>query len=88
MKIKDGFILRTVAGNSIVLAVGERSRSFNKMIKLNETGSFLFSLLQKETDERSLLSALCEKYEIDEETAKADISAFLSSLREADVLEL
>ena len=48
MKIKQGFILREVAGSYLVVAVGEAVKRFNGVINLNETGAFLWRLLEKE----------------------------------------
>ena len=70
MKIKDGFILREVAGNYIVVAVGEAVKSFNGVINLNETGAFLWKILQTGGDEQSLITALLSEYEVSEEIAK------------------
>ena len=41
MKIKDGFMLRKVGGQNVVVAVGKASRDFNGIIRLNDTGKFL-----------------------------------------------
>ena len=38
MKIKDGFVLRDIAGDTVVIATGELSKTFHGMIKLNSTG--------------------------------------------------
>ena len=45
MKIKEGFILRQVAGTWVVLATGADTIDFNGMIKLNDTGAMLWNLL-------------------------------------------
>ena len=42
MKIKNGFVLRVVGGESVVVPVGEMSKKFHGMINLNETGAFLW----------------------------------------------
>ena len=42
MKIKEGFILRNVAGSFVVVPVGDATIDFNGMMNLNETGAFLF----------------------------------------------
>ena len=42
MKIKDGFILRNVAGNNVVVPIGQATIDFNGMIILNDTGAFIF----------------------------------------------
>lgn len=86
MKIKDGFILREVAGSYLVVAVGARVKDFNGMINLNETGAFLWKLLEKGATEEEAVAELLKEYDVDEETAKADVKAFVSKLTEAGLL--
>ena len=47
MKIKDSFLMKTVAGKVIVVPVGNATLDFNAVVTLNDSGAFLFSLLQK-----------------------------------------
>ena len=42
IKIKKGFVVRKVGGENIVVPVGETSKTFHGMIKLNESGGFLW----------------------------------------------
>ena len=86
MKIKKGFILRSVAGSNIVIAVGSESRSFNKLIKLNGTAAFLFRQLAEDRTEEQLAAALTAQYEVSAEQAKADVSDFLKTIGEAGLL--
>ena len=86
MKINENFLLRDVAGQKVVLPVGEAAEKFNGMIRLNETGIYLWTLLEQDTDEDALLSAMLRDYEIDEETARADIHRFVETLRRAGIL--
>lgn len=86
MKVKDGFVLRNVCGAFVVIAVGEQTLDFKAMIELNETGAFLWEQLQQETTEAELLKSLMQEYDVDEQTAVADIIAFLQSLKAADLL--
>lgn len=87
MKIKSGFIVRSVGGNRMVVATGERSRQFGGMIRLNESGNFLWECLTSETDSETLVTALLEEYDIDRGIASADVEVFLNTLREAGVLD-
>ena len=87
MKINENFLLREVAGQKVVLPVGEAAERFNGMIRLNETGIFLWSLLEGGTDEEAMLAAMLSEYDIDAETARADISRFVEALRKAGILE-
>lgn len=81
MKLKDGFILREVAGQIVVLPTGEEL-DLNMMITLNETGAFLWKQLENEHDEASLVAALLGEYDVDEATAKSAVVGFLAKLNE------
>ena len=87
MKIKEGFLLRTVAGSNIVVPIGERNIDFSGVITLNEVGAFLWKILEQPADKAALLEKLTAEYDVDSETASKDIDAFLTKLREADLLD-
>lgn len=87
MKIKDGFILRQVAGNYIVVAVGAMVKQFNGIINLNDTGAFLWKLLEKGSSEEEMKEALLEEYDVEENVAEKDIKAFIEKIREAGLLK-
>lgn len=87
MKLKEGFVLRQVAGSYVVVAVGLQTLDFKGMIRLNETGAFLWKqLADNECTEDSLTAAMTTEYDVDHETAAADVRIFVQSLREADLL--
>ena len=86
MKIKDGYVLRQVAGNSIVIAVGDEALNFNGIITINGAGTFLWEKLINGVDKDTLLRAMLSEYDIDEATASADIDEFLLKLKNADLL--
>ena len=81
MKIKDGFILRSVAGQTVVLPTGDEL-DLNMMITLNETGTFLWERLQQDTDEAALVSALLAEYDVDEATAAKAVAGFVAKLND------
>lgn len=87
MKIKDGYILRQVAGNSIVIAIGDEAINFNGIITINGAGTFLWEKLEKGAEKEELLKSMTEEYDIDEATASADIDEFLEKLKKANLLE-
>ena len=87
MKIKDGFILREVAGNFIVVAVGEAVKDFNGVINLNETGALLWRTLSDGATEQELVDALLNEYEVSEEIARRDVKIFIYKLTEAKLIK-
>lgn len=86
MKIKNGFMLREVAGNNIVVPVGATCNSFNGMINLNDTGAFLWGRLSSDTTESELLSAMLAEYDVPEDIARRDIASFVENLRNNGLL--
>lgn len=88
MKIKEGYLVREVAGSTLAIPVGEEAGSFGGMLRLNETGVFLWRLLEKEATVDSLVDALLGEYEgVDRDTAAKDVEAFLVSLRKNGILD-
>ena len=87
MKIKKDFILRKVADSYVVVPVGKLTLDFNGIINLNETGAFLFGLLQEGAEKEELLRKMLEEYDVTPEKAAADIDVFIKKAEEADVLE-
>jgi len=81
MKLKEGFILREVAGQTVVLPSGDEL-NLNMVITLNETGKFLWERLEHETDETALAAALMAEYGITEDVAQAAVSGFVVKLNE------
>ena len=83
MKIKDGLLMREVAGQTVVLPMGG-DLDLNMMITLNDTGKFLWQLLEQDTDEDALVNALLAEYDVDAETARGAVARFVAKLKEND----
>jgi len=79
MKLKEGFVLREVAGSVVVVPTGD-ALDLNMMITLNDTGRFLWELLEKGAEEEDLVKAMLAEYDVDEQTAKAHTAAFCEKL--------
>ena len=86
MKLKDGFILREVAGQIVVLPSGD-DLDLNMMITLNETGKFLWQRLETGAEEGELVAALLSEYDVDAATAKAHVATFVGKLKEHDFFD-
>ena len=87
MKIKEGYLLREVAGNHVAVPTGKAALDFSGMITFNGTGAFLWKQLAGDKSEQELLQALLAEYDTSEANAKADISEFVEKLKAADLLE-
>lgn len=85
MKIKEGFILRTVAGETVVLPA-DGVADFDMMITLNDTGRFLWERLAEGCEADALVDALLGEYDVDGETAQKSVNAFVARMKELDFL--
>ena len=68
MKIKSGYILReNVVGNDntvgVVICVDSSNSNLNGYIQLNETGIFIWKLLEKGATKQEIVSAILKEYE-------------------------
>lgn len=87
MKIKDGYLLRQVAGSNIVVPVGEGSMDFSGVITLNEVGAFLWRALEQGATEKELVEKVLAEYDTDEKTAADDVKEYIASLEGAELIE-
>ncbi len=87
MKVKDNFLLKKIAGSYVVVPVRTRAVDFSGVIKLSESGAFLWEILSKGADRDTLVSRLLDEYDVDEVTAAADVDRFIAKLSEADLIE-
>ena len=88
MKIKDNFILRKVADSYVVVPVGKLTLDFNGIINLNETGAFLFGLLQKGAERDELVEKMLAEYDVERERAEKDIDKLMSLNKEVALDEV
>lgn len=88
MKAKKGFLLRRLGDEYMVVPVGEASKNFNGMIRMNETGAFYWKELEKGISEEDLVQKTLERFEdLDEETARRDLKEYLGTMEIALDLE-
>ena len=87
MKIKEGFILREVAGTKVVVPIGEATLDFNGIMSLNDTGAFLFDKMIKGISREELICELVNEYGIDEQLATVDVDAFIKRVEGEDLFE-
>lgn len=83
MKIKEGFIIRKIGDEIVVVPVATEQLNFNGMINLNETGAFLWKKLEQDCTQEELISAVEARYQISKDEAQKDVEEFIKKLNEA-----
>lgn len=86
MQVRPDFILREVAGESILIPTGDAARTFSGLIALNSSGRFLYDLLSSDPREEDLVQAMVDTYDVDRSTAEHDVAEFLELLRTHKIL--
>ncbi len=87
MKIKEGFILRNVAGNNVVVPIGQATLDFNGMMSLNDTGAFIFGKMIEGITREDLITAVMNEYGIDYQLAATDVDNFIEKVEGEDLFE-
>lgn len=83
---KGELILRDIAGENILVPVGETALRIQGMIALSESGALLWQALEQERTEEELVALLLEEYEVTPDEARADVTAFLDRLRGLELI--
>ena len=86
MKIKQGFVAREIAGEYILIPVGETAMQVRGMISLSESGYLIYQKLQQDCEKADLIQAVLNEYEVERSVADADVEAFLVQLRQLNLL--
>ena len=88
MKRKEGFVLREVCGEKVIVGEGLGAINFGKLISLNDTAAWIWDkageLGDFSVDE--LVEALCDTYEVTQETARTDVQALLDQWLELGIV--
>lgn len=89
MKLKEGFVLREVCGEQVIMGEGIGALDFGRLLCLNETAAFLW----KKAGEQggfsidSLTDSLCEEYDVAREQAMTDVNAIVEEWKKVGVVE-
>ena len=89
MKVKNGFNLREVCGEHIIVAEGDENIDFSNIISMNESSAYLWEEVQKMDSFTvdNLVELICEQYEIDENTAREDAKTLAVQWGVAGIIE-
>ena len=86
MKRKADFVVQNICGEIILLPLGAQILDLNGLIRLNETGAYLWKLLEHDVSTDELATALVEKFDVDSTIAYADVQFFIREIEKMGVL--
>lgn len=87
MRIKDGFIMKNVAGSNVVLPLGERRVELNGIITFNEVGAKVFNLLDGTNSVEEIVTIITKEYDVSRDVVEADVNVLIEKMRAQGLIE-
>ena len=91
MKLNENFLVHQTDSGEILIPVGEETKKFHGVVKLNSTGSEIVHLLEEE-DNMSLDDLLEHFYneypDSDKNEIKEGVTSFVNKLKEINAITL
>ncbi len=88
MKVKDGFLIKKILDDYLVVPTGDNLVDFSVVVSLNESGAFLWEQLETEKTEAALIDALMDTYApLERSVAENDVAEFISLLQSHGFLD-
>lgn len=86
MKIHKQLVKRNIAGDVILVPVGDASLELKGLLTLNETGERIWDLLPDAASEDEIFQALLEEYDVEPSVLRTDVDAFFAKLCELAII--
>ena len=87
MKQKEGFTLRNICVENIIVAEGLANIDFGHIITLNESAAYLWQKAKgQDFTIEDLTKWLTEEYEVDEATARHDAQQLADAWQKASII--
>ena len=80
MKTNSEYILREIAGESVLIPTGAATQKLNGMIQLTDSAAFIWKQVDTAANLEEILSRVKEEFEVDEDIAKRDVYGFMHEL--------
>ncbi len=74
-------VTRKTGKECVLIPVTNNIADMTSVYTLNETGAFLWELIDGENSVENMIEALIREYNIDEETATEDVFGFITNMR-------
>ena len=79
-ELKSKFVVRAVGNELILVPLTGNVAQMNELFTMNETAKFIWENLEENTTVAKLEELMTEAFDVDTETAKKDIEAFIRKL--------
>ena len=88
MRIKQGYKVRELAGENVVIMQGRSGTDMTRVISLNNSSLLLWNnLLDVDFSADDVKRILLENYDVDEAVAAADAQAWVEKMQQTGLVE-
>lgn len=87
MRIKDGFILREVAGTFVIISAGDDNLDFKGVITVNEVGALIWRGVEAGKSKDEIVDKILSEYVVERDVASVDCDEFLQQLIDKNIIE-
>jgi hypothetical protein len=87
MKLKNRYVLRTVAYRTVAIAIDQGSEKADGVITLNSTGAIIFDIVNKDLSVEEIVEKFFNEYEVSKEEAENAVTTFIENLKASGLAE-
>lgn len=87
MKLNENFIYKTIAGQPVVVPVGEAAKKINGIISLNGPAEIIWKALENGKEYDEIVDAVKAEFDADESVIRNDLDSFLEKLKKYGILD-
>lgn len=88
MKFKEGYKVRSIAGENVIIKQGRFGADMTRVISLNQTSMLLWEQLQgREFEADDVVKILTDNYDVEAKVAAADAAKWIEKLNECGLVE-
>lgn len=86
-KANPNYILREIAGEAVLVAIGAEIADFCGIVTLNTSAKVIWKALEQGATKQQLVQKLLETFELTEERAEEDVEKVLQLLQEHGMID-
>lgn len=86
MKLSEQFTLRDICGEFLLVPLGEKTKEYNGVFALSETGAFIIQQIAEQKSLTEISDLMTEEFNIDYDSAYEDARSFTENLREYGII--
>jgi hypothetical protein len=80
-------VTRKVGDESVIVPVRSHVADLDAVVTLNPVGARIWELLDGQRNLEAIAGMICDEYEVEPDTARADVGEFVHSLEAANLVE-